>query len=301
MNNALERNDLGDLLYAYVAAVVMTLAGSDWYDPTVPLEIKLRPQFVIKNFVKGCLNYSNMDDVVDKVTDVETIYKLLDIPHPDNIFNIREGMTGFQIFSNITNVLDLPKNDGASYVIKKMPTWIIRTLVCACFFDINAKAMSDLIYKRISEISDRMSQYEEVEQVSVAPGPDIDLVIKQIRDKRQSCAFAIARCTSMIELQGKLMHILGSGCVIGKPDASFSTSESDTVLHDGISVKFTTPSWYSKVTDDDEWAFDGTPHKRSSFKVRMMTCATTASHHVEVMTHGSPWTRVLDAHESNLF
>jgi hypothetical protein len=50
MNNALERNDLGDLLYAYVAAVVMT--PTDWYDPTVPLEIKLRPQFVIKTLSK---------------------------------------------------------------------------------------------------------------------------------------------------------------------------------------------------------------------------------------------------------
>jgi hypothetical protein len=77
MNSALERNDLGDLLYAYVAAVVMTLAGSDWYDQY--LRNQTTTPVRDQNFVKGCLNYSNMDDVVDKVTDVETIYKLLDI------------------------------------------------------------------------------------------------------------------------------------------------------------------------------------------------------------------------------
>jgi hypothetical protein len=110
-------------------------------------------------------------------------------------------MTGFQIFSNITNVLDLPKNDGASYVIKKM-TWIIRTLVCACFFDINI-AMSD---PNLQEDFGDFGSNEPIRGGGASvrcARPDIDLVIKQIRDKRQSCAFAIARCTSMIELQRK--------------------------------------------------------------------------------------------------
>jgi hypothetical protein len=151
LHNALERDDLCDLVTGYIAVIAIVVLHQTGcaYDPDTQ-EITIGMEFSAGDFVKKIVDFSNMDQISVALRDSDYIQRLV-CPHFTD-HPMKPGMEGYEL-----TLQPFPppkgKSDVLSYLINQVPKSHPRMLVMACFYEANMKTVQEHFKQKIKAIS----------------------------------------------------------------------------------------------------------------------------------------------------